>query len=326
MPQHISIQLSHPLTSSAIRFLFKKEAKYLGYIWRRNLSAASMINERIHKARQAFFQFGSISAFQGNLSPISSSSIIECCVYPVLLNGVENWILCKESLSKLEKFQGEMAKRILKLLKWQSNTAAKICLGWLSIHAICTIPKLKYLSRVISCDDQDNVSRRALSSLADNVEALSIVSECRELKERYCTDNTSSLLVAKCEDGTSILKQMKECIKRKDATLLLESAQVYPDLCLISTSVGWRRLWDFALDHGSSAVNSLKHLVRVIIHPTHAPSVCPKCDVMELPTLLPDHIFSQHTRSKTTWDTLLQSLIAMDDEAFTHLKCVLHLF
>ena len=234
--------------------------------------------------------------------------------------------LCKESLSKLEKFQGEIAKRILKLPKWQSNTAAKICLGWLSIHAICTIHKLKYLSRVISCDDQDNISRRALSSLADNVEALSIVSECRELEERYCTDYTSSLLVAKREDGTSILKQMEERIKRKDATLLLESAQVYPDLCLISTSVGWRRLWDCALDHGSSTVDSLKHLVRVIVHPTHAPSVCPRCDVMELPTSLPDNFFSQHTRSKTTWDTLLQSLIAMDDEAFTHLKCVLHLF
>ena len=59
------------------------------------------------------------------------------------------------------------------------------------------------------------------------MEALSIVSECRELEERYCTDYTSSLLVAKREDGTSILKQMEECIKRKGATLLLESAQVY---------------------------------------------------------------------------------------------------
>ena len=93
--------------------------------------------------------------------------------------------------------------------------------------ARCTIHKLKYLSRVISCDDQDNVTRRALSSLADNVEALSIVSECRELEERYCTDYTSSLLFAKREDGTSILKQMEERIKRKYATLLLESAQVY---------------------------------------------------------------------------------------------------
>ena len=93
------------------------------------------------------------------------------------------------------------------------------------------------------------------------MEVLSIMSDCRELEERYCTDYTSLLLIAKREDGTSILKQMEECIKIKYVTLLLESAQVYPDLCLISsTSVGWRRLWDCALDHGSSAVDSLKHL------------------------------------------------------------------
>ena len=179
-------------------------------------------------------------------------------------------------------------------------------LPWLAINSRnLYYSKTKVSFKSYFCDDQDNVSRRALSSLADNVEALSIVSECRELEEKYCTDYTSSLLVAKRENGTSILKQMEECIKRNDVTLLLESAQVYPDLCLISTYVRWRRLWDCALDHESSAVDSLNHLVRVIVHPTHAPSVCPKCDVMELPTSLPDHIFSQHTRSKTTWDTLL---------------------
>ena len=81
-PKHSATASSHVVCHS---FPNQDEAKCLGYIWRRNLSAARMINERIHKARRAFFQFGSISAFQGNLNPISSSSIIECCVYPILL-------------------------------------------------------------------------------------------------------------------------------------------------------------------------------------------------------------------------------------------------
>ena len=134
--------------------------------------------------------------------------------------------LCKESLSKLEKFQGEMAKGSLSYPSGSRIQLQRFALAGYQ-YTICTIRKLKYISRVISCDDQENVSRRTLSSLADNVEALNIVSECRELKERYCTDYTSSLLVAKREDGTSILKQMEECIKRKDVILLLESAQVY---------------------------------------------------------------------------------------------------
>ena len=69
----------------------KEEAKCLGYLWKRNLSSLSMIEDRIHKARRAFFQLGSIYAFQGSLSPLSSSSIVQTCVLPILLYVVENW-------------------------------------------------------------------------------------------------------------------------------------------------------------------------------------------------------------------------------------------
>ena len=85
-------------------FPIKEEAKCLGYVWRSNLSSSGMIEERIKKARRSFFQFGSISAFQGDLSPVFITSLVECCVYPVMLYGVENWILCATSLQKLEAF------------------------------------------------------------------------------------------------------------------------------------------------------------------------------------------------------------------------------
>ena len=49
-----------------------------------------MIEDRIQKARKAYFQFGSIYAFQGSLSPVSTSSIVQWCVLPILLYGVEN--------------------------------------------------------------------------------------------------------------------------------------------------------------------------------------------------------------------------------------------
>ena len=101
-PKHTATTSSHVVYHS---FPIQDEAKCLGYIWSRNLSAASMINERIHKARQAFFQFGSISAFQGNLSPISSSSIIKCCVYPVFLYGMENWICVRNRYPNWRSFK-----------------------------------------------------------------------------------------------------------------------------------------------------------------------------------------------------------------------------
>ena len=68
-------------------------------------------------------------AFQGNLSPLSSSSIYQLCV----LYGVENWIV---SLQRLESFQGEVAKRILKLPRWYSNTQACVALDMESMHSV----------------------------------------------------------------------------------------------------------------------------------------------------------------------------------------------
>ena len=88
-----------PLTSSNSEclnvnsFPVKHSGKCLGYLCNQNLSSTNMFEECILKASGAFFQFGSISAFQGNLSPTSISSrqlssIVECCVYPVLLYGL----------------------------------------------------------------------------------------------------------------------------------------------------------------------------------------------------------------------------------------------
>ena len=59
------------------------EAIYLGYQWKQDLSSSSAIPQnRIQKARKAYFQFGSIYAFQGKLSPVSCCSIVETCVLP----------------------------------------------------------------------------------------------------------------------------------------------------------------------------------------------------------------------------------------------------
>ena len=60
-------------------------AKCLGY-WRSwDLSASKAIDEAIQRARRAFFAFGAIGAFNGKLNPISSRTIFDVCVIPILL-------------------------------------------------------------------------------------------------------------------------------------------------------------------------------------------------------------------------------------------------
>ena len=65
-----------------------EEGKCLGYWWRSDLLATRAIDENMKKARRAFYLFGSIGVFHGHLSPLSSVSILETCVVPILYQRI----------------------------------------------------------------------------------------------------------------------------------------------------------------------------------------------------------------------------------------------
>ena len=109
--------------------------KCLGYWWNKDLVALKCVDENIKKARKAFFGYGSLRVFQGSLNPLSSALVIDCCVLPVLLYGAENWILTPVLLDRLERFQGELAKRVLRWPRHHSNTAAVVALGLESVKS-----------------------------------------------------------------------------------------------------------------------------------------------------------------------------------------------
>ncbi len=307
-----------PSLSTGMTFPLKDEVKCLGYLWKSNLSSSSMVEERINKARKAFFQFGSISAFQGNLSPVSTSSVIETCVYPVLLYGVENWVLCTNSLKRLECFQGELTKRILKLPRWYPNTAACIALGWHSIHAICTIRKLKYLLKITT--KEDNIAYRAYSSLVDDVESLCIVKECRELEGIFGSDYTSKILT----NSGPQMGEIQDEINKKDKILQIKKASHHQDLCKLGDTVGWKKLWDQCLDQGEICVTSLVNLVSILTYPRHAKKPCPYCEGDSGPQYesLASHVMLDHTNSNDSWDNLLNSLCKLEPACYSHLQCL----
>ena len=85
------------------------------------------------------------------------------------------------------------------------------------------------------------------------------VRECRELEERFqWTDyiyiDHHCWLLNLTKVATIIIKQMepKSALNKKDVALQLKLAYEYSDLCMISMSVGWRRLWDNVLNHAWS--------------------------------------------------------------------------
>ena len=112
--------------------------------------------------------------------------------------------------------------------------------------------------------------------MVDDVETLSLVRECRELEERYKSNFTSAILSAKePEDGLDIIRNAQNIINKKDQSLLLLKASKYQFVHLIAECVGWKKLWDNALDHGPSVIKGMKNPVRVITYPDHSPKKCP---------------------------------------------------
>ena len=97
----------------------EESVKFLGLWWCSNSSSRKSVEEHICKARRAFFANGDLGAFHSLLNPFSSRSLVESCVIPVLMFGAEAWYCNASLLLRLESFQSEIGKKILKAcLHW----------------------------------------------------------------------------------------------------------------------------------------------------------------------------------------------------------------
>ena len=144
----------------------KSSASCLGVKRRSDLSARDSVNTNILKARKAFFGLGSTGVYHGKLNPLSSSSIFESFVLPVLLYGCETWMLDATCIQALEKFQSEIVRRILKLSKHHPSDAVQIALNWPTISTTrIPLRKLTFLSRLLTNSD-DTMCSRIFTSLA----------------------------------------------------------------------------------------------------------------------------------------------------------------
>ena len=231
--------LQFPLTTSA---------KCLGALWSPNLSCTKWVEENVKKARRAFFARGS-GVFHCTLNPLSSKSIVEHCVFPCLLFGTKTWILNSTLLQKLESFQAELAKRILRLPACTSNNTALMALQWPSMRARILIIKLCFLFKVVISDL--TLSARVFRSLAaSDVESLVIIRQCRFLEFIYKSNYTTAVLTSSDEISNHSLK--KEILEL-DLSLLHANASTHPShVQAVASSIdgSWLRLWDLALERG----------------------------------------------------------------------------
>ena len=229
------------------KVLVYSEGKCLGYWWGRDLFASRAVDENIQKARRAFFLFGNIGAFQGDLSPLSAKSIIETCVIPILLYGSENWILTGALTDKLDRFLGEISKRVLRWPKYHSNSAALVVLGMESVKSRVLSRKLGFLKRKIGRDSV-GVGGEVVRVLMDDIESLCLVKECRELEECVGVSFVDDLMV---ESEIVRMKDVKDAVKRAVWERLVNKCkEKAPLVATIGEDKKWMALWDKALDLG----------------------------------------------------------------------------
>ena len=225
---------SKPVSTSPIGILGNRalvaqhHAKCLGYWWSWDLSATRAIDEAIKRARRAFFAFGAMGTFHGKLNPISSKTIFDTCVVPILLYGCENWILTSSSLDRLEAFQGEIGRRILKLSKFHSSLSTRLALRWPSVAARILIRKLNLLSRISS--EEESTSGRIFSHLAaTDPQSLQIIQECRSLEGKLnCQGTTDSVL-----NSESSPKEVKKRILMTDWETCISTASQHNSTAVV---------------------------------------------------------------------------------------------
>ena len=131
--------------------------------------------------------------------------------------------LDSSSITKLERFQNEIGRRILQLPKHFSGKAVRLALQWPSMSTRVLVRKLAFLCKLFSDQsDVEVISRDIFSSLASvDVYSISIIQQCRMLESFLGTS-----VLARClnepSEARSIRSNYKSHLITKDFGLLLE--------------------------------------------------------------------------------------------------------
>ena len=290
--------------------------------------------------------FGRIDAFQGLLNPLSALGIFKTCVLPILLYGCETWLLDLTSVKLLESFQYEIGRKILKLPKWYSGTAIRLCLELPSIASLVLVRKLKFLSKLLIKDTSTNLSSQILTAgLITDPLGVSIVQQCR-LLEHHLGLESSALDECLMEPDTAdyVAMKSKDTILDFDRNQLLSKAKGHPTANLIgaittinniifflvdssslevSSEISWLRIWDEALDHGPKGTSTLQKIIRVLAHPCGESIHCFLCgqpfDTSFLTHIHSDHPISSQLSVLSTEDNI-DSLVKVSDGSIFKLK------
>ena len=295
-----------------------QSVKCLGVWWCSNSTSRKSVEEHICKARRAFFANGDLGAFHGLLNPLSSRSLVESCVLPVLMYGAKTWCVNASLLSKLESFQSEIGKKILRLPKFTANQVPLLALNWPTMRCRCLCAKLSFLHKIHS-SEQSTLSTEVFNTLTfSSVESTLLINQCRQLEQPYPQKFTNEVLT----NPDVVMRSLKEQIIKADCSLLLSEAKTHPSQSIVAevtSHMGWLKVWDTALDHGPSGTIAVLSILKLLCKTVFADRKCnvEGCDFVVPPNATCyEHLLTQHTDLNIDIDSLLSQIFLCSEELF----------
>ena len=292
--------------------------KVLGTWLTSNLTSDIAVDDNIQKARRAFFALGSTGLF---LNPLTVRDLCETCVFPVLLFGCENWILNNQLVEKLESFQSQLGKRILRLSKTTTNMTPLIALRWPSVRARVVCRKLGFLQRAIK-NESGLISEVLRAIAADDIKTSLAVKQCSELEKPFQTSHTDHTITAGLM-GEEVGDPSRD-IMVKDWYVTIPQAEKHPSITHLTTFArqsSWMKVWDYALDRGSSGTNRALAVLKLVSAPVYGDRRCmlSRCQSpVESTDTMIDHFIKEHQEITlfSDADKLLSEICLSPDSLF----------
>ena len=149
----------------------------------------------------------------------------EIFVITVLLYGCETWILTSPLLNKLEKFQSEIGRRILKLSKHHADLAPIIGLHLPSMKVRILLRKLHFLAKLLESEEDDLSSRVFRTLSAENVFEISLVEQCKWLQNELRVDPILQRCLSDPATATNTVKSAKSTLLNQDWKQTINAAK-----------------------------------------------------------------------------------------------------
>ena len=208
-------------------------------------------------------------------------------------------------LQKLESFQAELAKRILRLPTRTSNNNALMALQWPSMRARILIIKHCSLFKVVNSDL--TLSARVFHSLAaSDVESLVITRQCRFLESIYKSNYTTACCTNIFFKPFPAERKFfnSTCPYYSLMPLFIPLSSIYVQAVPSSNDGSWLKLWDLALERGAFGTTCVQAILRFLSLNALSDGICPvpNCSFYVGSESPCDHFLSAHTNLDISLD------------------------